>query len=265
MHESEVRTRNRPAWRQLVRLMAALLFLSPFLLGQANPEGGQGFFATCAENNRLAAERRENERRELTRHCNEIALICAENPDCRPDPRCEGPGGSAPVVEPEPEPEPEPEAPVEVRSPCDSPRPRNPPAGTTRVPPPRYASSPGYVWVPDQYTCRSSTGWRWSRGHWRRARRGEASHQVKGKVTFYEHCNYKGWGVTVPPGSHSLNSLERMGFKNDRASSVRVGRGRSVQMYQHNGHSGTSKTARSDVACLTSLDMNDKISSVIVK
>ena len=85
-----------------------------------------------------------------------------------------------------------------------------------------------------------------------------------GKVTLYQHCNYAGYGVSLPAGSYSLSALQSKGIKNDDVSSIRVSPGYKVEIYEDAGYRGARRTLEGNTSCLTSYGMNDKLSSIKV-
>jgi hypothetical protein len=83
-------------------------------------------------------------------------------------------------------------------------------------------------------------------------------------VTFYEHCNYEGWQVTLGPGRYDMIQLNNLGVKNDQLSAVRVSPGTRVVLYTHPGFTEPMYTSTSDIPCLTNVGMNDTVSSIVV-
>ena len=83
-------------------------------------------------------------------------------------------------------------------------------------------------------------------------------------VTLYEHCNYKGYSVTLPVGAFGLSSLEAKGIKNDDISSIRVTPGYKVDIFQDDRYRGAKRSLEGNTSCLTTYGMNDKLSSIRV-
>merc|ERR1711998_761103 len=70
-------------------------------------------------------------------------------------------------------------------------------------------------------------------------------------VTLYQHCNYRGYGINLAPGSYNMHALQAKGMKNDDLSSVRVhGTCRAI-MYQHWDFGGKVLTRDGNDACFT--------------
>lgn len=85
-------------------------------------------------------------------------------------------------------------------------------------------------------------------------------------VTLYEHCDYKGWAVSLPIGEYNLASLQIMGFQNDQLSSLKItSPGISVTLYQHHDFTGNNKTFYDNIRCLVDHGFNDTVSSIQVR
>merc|ERR1711981_1258530 len=70
-------------------------------------------------------------------------------------------------------------------------------------------------------------------------------------VTLYQHCNYRGYGINLAPGSYNMHALQSKGMKNDDLSSVRVhGTCRAI-MYQHWNFGGKVLTRDGNDSCFT--------------
>jgi len=70
-------------------------------------------------------------------------------------------------------------------------------------------------------------------------------------VTLYQHCNYRGYGINLAPGSYNMHALQAKGMKNDDLSSVRVhGTCRAI-MYQHWNFGGKVLTRDGNDSCFT--------------
>ena len=77
-------------------------------------------------------------------------------------------------------------------------------------------------------------------------------------VTLFKDCNYSGSNVSLGPGSYNTNEL---GIGDNVLSSIKVGDGYSVTLYEDASFSGRSTVYKNDVACLAS-NWNDKVSSI---
>ena len=91
-----------------------------------------------------------------------------------------------------------------------------------------------------------------------------AQAQTPEGVTLYQHCNYGGYGVSLPAGSHNYSQLIKKGAKNDDVSSIKVSEGYEIKIFRDANYKGPSKTFNKDVSCLVSHKMNDYLSSVKV-
>ncbi|UOB17903.1 hypothetical protein [Abyssalbus ytuae] len=85
--------------------------------------------------------------------------------------------------------------------------------------------------------------------------------QAGGVVTFYQHCDFKGYAVALPAGNYTIGQLEAYGIKNDDLSSVRIEDGYRVTIYEHNNFEGNSLILTSNTTCFGN-NLNDKTSSV---
>ena len=87
-------------------------------------------------------------------------------------------------------------------------------------------------------------------------------------VTLYENCNYGGASASVNIGDYA--SMDKIKFKNDSLSSLKIPAGMKVVLYEDNYFKGESVTLFKDVSCLNSIQMkgfknwNDKTSSLKV-
>ncbi|UXI70166.1 phosphatidylinositol-specific phospholipase C domain-containing protein [Tahibacter amnicola] len=75
----------------------------------------------------------------------------------------------------------------------------------------------------------------------------------------YEHGSYTGRMQILPVGSYNLSDLN---LGNDVISSIRVGDGYKVKLYEHSNFKGDTKTLTSDASGLGSF--NDETSSIVV-
>lgn len=83
-----------------------------------------------------------------------------------------------------------------------------------------------------------------------------------GPLTLYQHCDYTGYAVSVPVGSHTLGTLQSWGLVNDDISSFRLPPGFAVDYYQHDNFTGNVHTATGTDNCLANEGFNDDISSL---
>jgi hypothetical protein len=84
-------------------------------------------------------------------------------------------------------------------------------------------------------------------------------------ATVYQHCNYAGYQVNLPPGNYDLKDLNARGIKNDDLSSIKVNPGYEITVYQHHHFTGKSIKLRASDSCLVNNNFNDIISSVRVR
>jgi RHS repeat-associated protein len=81
----------------------------------------------------------------------------------------------------------------------------------------------------------------------------------------YEHCDYGGIGITLPEGTYDQASMIALGIPDNWLSSVRVGKGYQVTLYEHPGFTGRVLVLREDQPCLSSDNFNDLNSSIRVE
>jgi hypothetical protein len=81
-----------------------------------------------------------------------------------------------------------------------------------------------------------------------------------GGVKIYAEKNYQGRSQVLREGTYRVNDL-RIG--NDKLSSIRVGDGYQVILYQNDNFRGGQKVVKSDLSSLGSFD--NKTSSIVVK
>lgn len=91
-------------------------------------------------------------------------------------------------------------------------------------------------------------------------------------ATFYEHCNYGGYAITLPVGSYTLSQLLARGIGNDQISSLKATSGYEVIIYENDNFGGAAYLFRSDFSCLVNLslngaplNLNDWTSSVVIR
>lgn len=85
------------------------------------------------------------------------------------------------------------------------------------------------------------------------------------KATVYQHCNYAGYNIRLAPGRYNMNTLIRMGMKNDDLSAVKVPPGYELIAYEHINFGGRKLTLRGNDSCLVNNGFNDIISSIVFR
>lgn len=85
-----------------------------------------------------------------------------------------------------------------------------------------------------------------------------------GVATVHQHCNYGGYGVSLPEGDYTLAQLQARGIANDDLSSLRVNAGYQVTLYEHDNFGGRSVVKTADTSCLVADGFNDLTSSLRV-
>jgi len=80
----------------------------------------------------------------------------------------------------------------------------------------------------------------------------------------YTDCNYGGNVANIGPGNYTLANLQQLGIGNDQVSSIRVGPGYAIQLFEHDNFTGTSITVSGFNPCLVNAGFNDKASSLKV-
>ncbi|WP_258102003.1 hypothetical protein [Marinoscillum pacificum] len=84
-----------------------------------------------------------------------------------------------------------------------------------------------------------------------------------GVATFYQHCSYGGYAVSLKPGSYTLGQLQSYGISNDDISSLIIEGSHTVTLYQHDNFGGTSVVKTSSTSCLNGF--NDEVSSIKIQ
>jgi len=75
-------------------------------------------------------------------------------------------------------------------------------------------------------------------------------------VSVFQHCNYGGYRVHLPPGSYGMNALIRRGMRNDDLSSIQFhGSGCRAYLYEHAWFNGGVMTKTGNDHCFT----NDRL------
>ncbi|MBL6445298.1 hypothetical protein JMN32_03195 [Fulvivirga sp. 29W222] len=90
------------------------------------------------------------------------------------------------------------------------------------------------------------------------------NNQAGGVVTLYQHCDYKGYAVSLHEGDYSLSQLQSLGVSNDDISSLKVDNGYKVTLYEHSSFGGRTITKSGSDNCLSSEGFNDELSSISV-
>lgn len=83
-----------------------------------------------------------------------------------------------------------------------------------------------------------------------------------GVATFYEHCNYEGYAVSLLPGDYTLADLQSRGISNDEFSSLKLENGYEIILYRDNNLNGGSLVKTASDECLGDDGFNDEVSSV---
>lgn len=86
-----------------------------------------------------------------------------------------------------------------------------------------------------------------------------------GGAIVYQHTNYGGYAVTLPPGDYPVSALTSRGIRNDDVSSIRVPAGCTAFMYEHGDYTGASSLRVADDSNLVNSGWNDRLSSIRVR
>lgn len=89
--------------------------------------------------------------------------------------------------------------------------------------------------------------------------------RIPASVSVYQHCNFGGYSAKLQPGNYNLARLKRMGVRNDDLSAIKVPKGRSVTVFEHDHFQGRRITFRGNDSCLVNNQFNDIISSIMVR
>ena len=85
-------------------------------------------------------------------------------------------------------------------------------------------------------------------------------------ATMYQHCPlYKGWSADMGLGEYTTADIITAGGADNDASSISIKPGYQVTFYDEDNFQGDSITLRGDVSCLTSVNWNDMVSSMIIE
>jgi hypothetical protein len=85
---------------------------------------------------------------------------------------------------------------------------------------------------------------------------------TNGSAKFFQNASYGGYGVSLPVGEYTTADLVSLGISNNDVSSVNVGLGVKVIMYDGDNFTGTSITLTSSSSYTSTF--NDKASSIKV-
>lgn len=85
------------------------------------------------------------------------------------------------------------------------------------------------------------------------------------KASFYQHCNYDGYGVSLGEGDYTLSDLTANGIRNDDVSSIKVDSGYIVEMFENDNFTGAKHTITAETSCLVGAGWNDRITSLRIK
>ncbi|MCU4163644.1 C2 family cysteine protease [Carboxylicivirga caseinilyticus] len=84
-------------------------------------------------------------------------------------------------------------------------------------------------------------------------------------ATVFESCNYDGFTASLPVGTYELAQLRKKGLRNDQISSVKVNSGYIVTFFDEDNFSGESVVKIGQTNCLSSSDLNDRVTSLIIE
>ena len=84
-----------------------------------------------------------------------------------------------------------------------------------------------------------------------------------GNAEVYQHCQFTGWSVSLPPGEYPLSALSD--FTDNDMSSIQLPDGWSATLYDGVDLTGDSMTANLTDACLVDDGFNDRVSSIIIR
>lgn len=91
------------------------------------------------------------------------------------------------------------------------------------------------------------------------------NNNTSGIATFYRDCNFSGTAVGLEAGDYTLAQLNSRGILNDDISSLRVGGGYEVVLYENDNFSGASVVISSAFGCLVDNGWNDRASSLRIR
>jgi hypothetical protein len=83
-------------------------------------------------------------------------------------------------------------------------------------------------------------------------------------VVLYGNCEYSGTAIGLKAGEYTSAQLAELGVANNTVSSIEVGEGWQIELFENDFFRGTSGTLRQNDNCLVDDRFNDQISSVIV-
>ena len=84
-------------------------------------------------------------------------------------------------------------------------------------------------------------------------------------TTMYSDCNFSGSGVSLAVGDYDMFALIAKGIVNDDVSSLKIAPGFEVEVFEDYNFTGKSYVLKGDVDCLSTLNLNNWISSAKVR
>jgi len=94
---------------------------------------------------------------------------------------------------------------------------------------------------------------------------GTATGASKPVATLYLHCNFKGPSQTLAVGNYSEKQLDAKRIGTNTVSSIKLAKGYQAVLYDGAGFNTKGVKVTADDACLDDNDMNEKMSSIIIK
>jgi len=92
-----------------------------------------------------------------------------------------------------------------------------------------------------------------------------AVEEIATQIFVYSDVNYSTLGVALSAGNYTLAQMVALGIPNDNLSSVGVPEGMRVTLYENDNFTGNNLVLTEHTANLTSLNFNDKASSIKVE
>jgi len=83
-------------------------------------------------------------------------------------------------------------------------------------------------------------------------------------IIVFSQCNYGGEKIQLKEGKYTAADLRALGIRNNSISSIQVGNGYQIELFENDFYRGRSGTLRQNDACLVDDRFNDVISSVVV-
>jgi hypothetical protein len=84
------------------------------------------------------------------------------------------------------------------------------------------------------------------------------------KVRLHSDCEFKGKPILLGPGVYDLPQLQAMGYQDNTLSSLGVPYGYKVLLFDHEKTGFEHIDVRRSIRCLTSMNYNDKVSSITI-